>query len=512
MRLEYHLAQADSAVKFVYTGLMPTNAFDYLTDATATDGYGVDGSEPPQSADTIAVTSGGVNLDTNWLAMVQNNGGYGVILMEGCATSAAPLYLEFWRNGQKAGGVPLYISISGVEQMYRQINLRDGYAGPPTEPPNYPDSLSDGKNFVFVHGYNVNATQARGWNAEMFKRLYQSRSHAMFTGVDWQGDDGQIPLIGITPDYYVNVVHAFDTALYFAMALRDLPGSKYIAAHSLWNMVVSSAIADWSQSSVVGFSYNAYFMIDAAVAMEAYDSSFSGNLNLVPPQYWPNYDANLWASYWFTLFTNDCRTNLTWQNRFGNIPNAYNYYSSTEDVLANANGQMNSIYNNQFAWVNQEMNKGTWPLPLSLIVNNEGGWGFNSSYDIFPGGLRTHLPPDQAALLPDSQLQTNSFFESFDDSTLYDPNAGSSEAAKTSVREKVLSDGIPALSNPAGGNTLGIVVYANHDISTDETGWPASRLANDQLNTRWLHSDIVNVAYPFTHKVFEQIITDGGLK
>ena len=98
---EYHLAQADSAVKFVYTSLTPTNAFDYLTNVTATAGYGVNGDEAPQSADTIAVSSSGTKLDTNWLAQVQNNGGYGVVLMEGCATTAQPLNLEIWKNGQK---------------------------------------------------------------------------------------------------------------------------------------------------------------------------------------------------------------------------------------------------------------------------------------------------------------------------------------------------------------------------------------------------------------------------
>ena len=274
---EYHLAQADSAVKFVYTSLTPTNAFDYLTNVTATAGYGVNGDEAPQSADTIAVSSSGTKLDTNWLAQVQNNGGYGVVLMEGCATTAQPLNLEIWKNGQKLGGVPLYLSISGVEQMYRWINLRHVTGETETrttdvnQPANNPDSLSDGKQFVFVHGYNVNEQSARGWSAEMFKRLYQSHSHAMFTAVTWYGEEGQWPVFGITPDYYENVVNAFDTASNLAVTVNALPGQKYIAGHSLGNMVVSSAIADW------GLNVNAYFAIDAAVAMEAYNSGIGEN-------------------------------------------------------------------------------------------------------------------------------------------------------------------------------------------------------------------------------------------
>ena len=81
---EYHLTQNDAglpagmgngAVKFVYTSLSPTNAFDYLTN-TAGFGCGTNADEWATNADTIQVlNTPGTVLDTNWLAMVQNNGG-----------------------------------------------------------------------------------------------------------------------------------------------------------------------------------------------------------------------------------------------------------------------------------------------------------------------------------------------------------------------------------------------------------------------------------------------------
>ena len=83
------------------------------------------------------------------------------------------------------------LSIDGVEKMVRWINLRHVTGGSETratdtaEPPNYPDALSNGKQFVFVHGYNSSESGARGWNAEVFKRLYWSGSRAMFTAVTW---------------------------------------------------------------------------------------------------------------------------------------------------------------------------------------------------------------------------------------------------------------------------------------------------------------------------------------
>ena len=464
---EYHLSQADGAVKIVYSSLMPTNAFDYLTNLNSY-GYGVNFNEGITNADTVQVTSGGITLDTNFLNQVQNNGGMGVILAEGCGSTTKPLMLEIWQNGQKLASSPLFLSISGVEQMYRWVNLRHFLGQTETvptataEPANYPDSLCNGKQFVFVHGYSVSETSARGWGAEMFKRLYQSDSRAMFTAVTWYGNDGQIanwvPFAGgATPDYYTNVANAFLTSSNLAAAVNALPGQKYIAGHSLGNMVVSSAIADW------GLNVNAYFMIDAAVAMEAYNASSSDNLNLVPPPYWINYSNRLWASKWYQLFdSSDGRSTLTWNNRFGDIPNAYNYYSSTEDVLANADGQLHNIFASQYAWINQEMRKGTW------------------------------------------------VFGSFDDANLYTPS-GSANAANYNEHSQILGDGIPALSNATGANDLGnAVVHANHDMNSfkglNADGlWPRS-------GDDWEHSDIVNIAYPFNHAVFNQIVTDGGLQ
>jgi len=521
---EYHLSQTNSAVKFVYTGLTPTNAFDYLADVTATDGYGVHTNEAPQSADTLPVlpsNATGTILDTNWLTMVQNNGGVGIILMEGAAATTQPLMLEIWHKDeygvlQKLGGVPLYLSIDDVEKMYRWVNLRNVVGATETratdtsEPANNPDAENLKGNFVFVHGYSVSEQSAYGWNAEIFKRLWQSHSHTKFYAVDWDGNEGQIagwvPFAGgSTPDYYTNVANAFLTASNLALVVNALPGQTCIAGHSLGNMVVSSAIADWNLNA------GTYLMIDAAVAMEAYNASTSDNLNLVPPPYWINYSNRVWASKWYQLFdSSDARSSLTWSNRFGNFPNAYNYYSSTEDVLENADGTMHNSFANEYAWVNQEMRKGSFLM--SLVANGEAGWGLNSSYDVSINGILQHLPPERVATNSPSRWQTNSFFGSFYDAALYGAN-GSVEAANLNVRAQVLGDGIPALSNAAGANYMDkFGQKIDRNMPGFETGWPASRLADDQLNNRWLHSDIIKVAYPFTHKAFEQIVTDGGLK
>ncbi len=336
---EYHLYDADSgplcgAVKFIYTSLTPSNAFDYLANVTATAGYGVNSDEPAYAADTIQVNPD-TALDTNWLAQVQATGGTGIILVEGCAATPHPLMLEIWHNGKLLGGTPLYLSISGVEQMFRHANFC--YVNGTVDPnnpsrasaPNEPQT--DGKNLVFIHGYNVNQQQARGVESEMFKRFYWSGSKAKFYGVTWNGADSQV-LSYTTPNYHTNEMHAVSTAPVLAGFLGTLSGSTVVVAHSLGNMVVLSALNDDNAR------INKYFMIDAAVPIEALDGSAATDADMMNPS-WNGYDTRLWASEWHSLFpTNDARNTLTWRDRFSNLNGAdvYNFYSSGEEVLRRA--------------------------------------------------------------------------------------------------------------------------------------------------------------------------------
>src|SRR2546423_4905085 len=103
-----------------------------------------------------------------------------------------------------------------------------------SEPANYPDSLCNDKSFVFVHGYNVSPDEARGWNSEIFKRMYQAGSHAKFYGVTWHGDE---PDGTTVPHYHTNVDNAFSTAKLFADFLKTLTGELTVSAHSLGNVV-----------------------------------------------------------------------------------------------------------------------------------------------------------------------------------------------------------------------------------------------------------------------------------
>ena len=542
---EYHLVQNDSAVKFVYTGLTLSNAFDYLTNLDSF-GYGTNANEWVTNADTIQVlNTPDAMLDTNWLAQVQNNGGTGIILVEGCAATTKPLWLEIWHkdasgNNKLLGGVPLYLSISGVEQMYRWINLRDSFTvsgetqptiNYPThsdQPSNFPDSASDGRQVVYVHGFNVPEQKSRGEIATAFKRLWQSRSKAMFTGVSWYGDQAYSGLLGTSLDYYSNVRNAFLTAPALASAVANLPGAhKVVIAHSLGNMVVSSAIVD------CGMSVEKYFAIDAAVAMEAYDGSIK-DLGIVNPnadypfQGWPNYDQRLWSTEWYQLFdSGDGRHGLTWRDRFDAIPNFYNFYSSGEEVLENPPGyqQLPSL-GKEWIWVTQEMRKGTglndWLGHFWLMDSHpEAGWALNKDWYILDPEQPDSNPrpryPSEATTndISDDALRADPFCRAFNDSNL-NGAGGSAEATNIQVRAEMLGVGLPALSHAAGANIVSVFGNGhNFDLNSIDpnsgfqTGWPASRAST--WGTRWLHSDLKDVAYPFNHKLHDKLVELGGL-
>ncbi len=553
---EYHLLQADSAVKFVYTSLMPTNAFDYLTNLNSF-GYGTNSDEWVTNADTIQVTNilPGIVLDTNWLAQVQANGGNGVILMEGCTNTTQPLWLEIWHkdqagNNKLMGGTPLYLNISSVEQMFRHLNLC-AYGNGTVDPsnasrafaPNEPETPKN-KNLVFLHGYNVNQQQARGVESEMFKRFYWSGSKAKFYGVTWNGAVSQGDMSGggviaglknVSCNLQTNIVNAFLTAPHLADFLKyGLSGETTVVAHSLGNMVCLSAINDYHAP------INKYFMIDSAVAIEAIDGSTDINSNMIYPE-WSAYDNRLRASEWYNLFPGDARGALTWRDRLSDLSSAgavYNFYSIGEEVLRDFAGtppsDLTSSINDilaemsvgtdkaAYAWVWQEKDKGRMS-GNNFISSNHGGWAFNYYY--YP------MLPGDASLLADSQLQINAFFDFSSDftdgiETVHGtmPGTGSNQADMAlygsggstyaqANRNRILSDAIPALTLPAGANPVPRLqaVGRNFNMSSTvfENSWPSGRPSGEA--SKWHHSDFGYVAYPFTYKLFNKITTLGNL-
>jgi hypothetical protein len=393
--------------------------------------------------------------------------------------------------------------------------------------PNEPEGETN--NFVFLHGYNVDPEQARGWQSEIFKRMYWSGSRAHFYGVTWRGSDSKDAAYGFfTPNYHTNAFLALSTGPILKDFLTSLSGTNILAAHSLGNMVVLDAISEWNAP------ISAHFMIDAAVAAEAIDGSSPVDTNMIYST-WRPYAERLFASDWYQLFpTNDRRSELTWFDRFSDFHNTdlYNFYSSGEEVLRSYSNDppsailsavvtevweyfKNSNPFGTYAWVWQEKAKGS-SANDRFLGSSHGGWRFNTSYDT---NANAHLSPSGAAMLSDVQLRTNAFFDlaslygHHPDETLF---TSSGSAYAQTNRNRILSDAIPALTWAVGANSVSALddffgEKRNFDINTEfRTGWPSTRTATEQL--QWHHSDCREVAYQFVHTLYDEIVNKGGLK
>jgi hypothetical protein len=537
--LEFRLSQADGALRFVYTSLTPTNFIDYLHNTNV--------AESLAGAYTTTITSSGVDLTNSFLEQIATNN-QGVVIVEAWDPTTQPLVLDILQNGNVIAKTSLYLSITGVEQMFRHKNLTA--VVPPYVQDGMPDRLQDSdvpnepdandKNFIFLHGYNVTGDSARGNFADVFKRLYWSGSHARFYGLSWRSDTSLTSILGfsLTPNFHTNVVNAFSTASNVANFLGTLSGTNIVAAHSLGNMVVLSALNDWNAA------VSQYYMIDAAVAIEDLQDDAPETSDMIVSAWLP-FTNRLYAHEWHNLFTSgDGRNALTWAGRLSNLRSAdvYNFYSSGEEVLRDYSSdppaQVLTAIPSQigatlhgaqgaYVWVWQEKGKGI-SANNDEIGSNHGGWGFNDQgyltnpyayYNMLPS--TPPLSASAAAALSDSQLQTNSFFDFqtppfylnpfTNDLALLGPSGSAYAQANLN---RILADAIPALTLPIGANPIpgsGIVVSNINMQEFFENGWPSDRLESSETNN-WHHSDYRQVAYTFTYPLYTNFVYVGGLK
>ena len=244
-------------------------------------------------------------------------------------------------------------------------------------------------------------------------------------------------------------------------------GPKWFVAHSLGNMLVSAAAQDW------GMQYERYFMLNAAVPVEAYDATAvtMETRASMTPSLWSGYAERLKAVNWRGLFASgDARSSLTWQGRFACVSNIVNYYSSEEEVLKNGSGN-DPLPGREYAWYYQETHKGRKPyIPIYNMGRNEGGWVFNRSYDTVtnpdPGNssmeIVEHMPPADAAELTDEQLRHRQFFLDFHNPGMYTSPDGAVIASNYLYRAEMLAYAIPSESYAVGANPLSCLnAYTN---------------------------------------------------
>jgi hypothetical protein len=503
--IEIKLRHARDALAYVPTALSTNDAGAFLVAEVT----GI------ASAATRKITADGVALPGVFADAVRADPSKGVILIEGRAATTEPLVLEIWRKGRKVLEKSLPLHVAPVEQMYARVNLRDGAAA---VTPGSCLPPANGTNVVFLHGFNVTPEEARAWHSEMFKRLWQSGSKARFHAVTWRGDVGWPNAL----HYHEDVVSAFATAPHLKNYVNGLSGEKIMMAHSLGNMVVSSAIADH------GMGVHKYFMFNAAVAAEAYDvSQWNGDdsgLNPMMHNDWTGYAGQTWSARWHELFLNnpgDDRAALTWKTYFSAVPSSilYNYHSSGDEVLelnnvapslsTGAGGLFNLFpTRKRYSWHKQEVFKGR----DMAVGTSWAGWGFlrtapESTY------AQTLIYPDAATAnqATPAQLADQPVFR-------WNPSGMLTNSIPAALRNELLAKGIPALSGATGTMSVSItddsgnaIPGRNQDMNSvaRPNGWPRLHAVYED---RWLHSDLKDVAFFYTFKLFENLVTTGVLK
>ena len=421
-------------------------------------------------------------------------------------------------GGQEIYREQLKVRILSIDWLFRNVSLRgaeENSAFVPyisEMPSNRPDNETDGEHIIFVPGYNVNEEGSQQWGRAIFKRLWWAGFRGMFTVVDWCGDYSQttIPLYGeVSPDYYANVKNAFLSAGAFANVANNLPGQKVVLAHSLGNMMVSSAIKDNN------LNYKKYFMLNAAVPMEAYDERIMNDLMIDGA--WSSLPERFRTAHFADLFIGnqtDFRFGLSWKGRFAGIENLINCYSETEDVLANPVRQkVFGIEMDDFGgvWSKQELFKGCaiWYGVNTISYSGiriEGGWGINARYVVNPLAYIPLVGFNESYFTNYTREELVSYplFTSFNDARMTATN--SLEIVDDALLAKMLGDAIPAESFAAGSNRIPSL-SKNYDLqSFAHEEWPRTK-GNGKA---WYHSDIKNVAYYFLAEFFKEVVKESN--
>ena len=527
-RLEAHSSALRNA-KLAFADIARTQ----IGDAPLGEDMDIDGNAVHQAP--VLALGGGTNLPPAFVSLSQS--GSGTIIMEFPEFARDhELYLNVYAKSDNAllFSAKLKLHVGDVSNMLGWENLRSaagGSGGVPTRlaTDDWPEDEHEEGNLVFVHGYNMEEdVETQLWAQNVFKKLWWSGLDRGFIAVQWRGNEGQtpldLPLVGyVTPNYYGNVQNAFQTAPALSNAMETVQGPKWFLAHSLGNMLVSAAIQDY------GMPHEKYFMLNAAVAMEAFDPTngiTQASHDNMTPEAWTNYTDRVRATHWYELFPgNDGRRSLTWKGRFCNVTNIVNFYSSQEEVVCNGDGKPKDIAR-EYSWYNQEYCKGEWAL---MSHPNEGGWAFNRYYDTVthpdPDNelleVVDHKSPSEANALSDDVLRLRPFFLDFANPGMYTSPNGEIVASNYLYRAEMLAYAIPAESFAVGANPLpGLNAYTNQVTNekvpsrnynmalymVGQEDLPENGTKSKDKHKDWQHSTFVQRSYKRTHQLFKRIM------
>lgn len=476
-------------------------------------------------ATVYTLNEDGLELKPSLLDKFKN----GVMMLEGKEPGEGELRLRVSKVENVVYEVKFGFKILEIKEMYldaditamKKINL-------PAASEKFPKSCiaEDAPYLFFIHGFRVDERDAKGWHAEMFKRLWQSGAEINYVAVTWSGCEGLLVAI----NYHENVYNAFQTGAAFADLLKQVPQNKraIVMAHSLGNIVAASAFKFHDASC------ETFIMLNAAIPSEAFfnvDSNASTyehssndiEIRLVPEE-WRTYPCRLWCTHWHQLFPYNEETqayprehSYTWRSLFSDINQkvgtTYNFYSSEDEVFELAESietsftGFESYFNfgiyvdgtfpwvhpnvvdleaSRYAWQKQEILKGR----SRLAGTTTGGWKFSAAYE---GDTEEAI---RAARInaSDEQLKQTPVFSTNGIEFILDPSE-----YEESEYYKLLAYAMPALS-PAMGRP-----YIQGIEGTDMIDFK-KELGRDHniYKSRWLHSDVKDMAYFYVKTLFDE--------
>ena len=456
----------------------------------------------------------------------------GVVLFEAEEECECPVEVVVKADGAEVFVCRPDLAFFDVRKFYWWHNLRHLFGGQGGIDPNDTNETENAQlplsafcnaaNLYFVHGYNMAQHEASEWAQATYKRLWWAGFRGRFHAVTWYSNDSQVklPVVGyVCPNYQANVEHAFASASNLTAVVANYSGPNYFLAHSLGNMLVSAAIQDWQMPC------ERFFMLNAAVAAEAYDPSTNAvnavAIDRMLPREWVGYDALLKAAHWNELFdVGDGRRKLTWKGRFSNVNNVVNYYSSEEEVLKCGYGESHQPLQRSYAWYNQERIKGVKPFEMGL-GRNEGGWEFNSAHYVEDSYYDDDLGEDVTYFRKRSATEANAllsggtadfkstpFFGWFEDRTICTNTFLAESAISPQLRAQLLADAIPAESLPAGLAPVpkwnNDPFAKNQDMATTFKDPIATNILSS-ASSQWGHSFFLSAPYMAVHGLFEDV-------
>ncbi len=198
----------------------------------------------------------------------------------------------------------------------------------------------------------------------------------------------------------------------------------------------------------------------------------------------------------------------------------YNYYSTGDEVLQIRDtppAMLSDLHYvppftidmGQYAWHKQELGKGRLSIGDPLVAGTTwAGWerqrfqvwrespsGNTGWYEYVP------LSPAVANAMTDAELRVTPVFR-------HNPEALFSSTIAFNTVAEILACGIPALSGPAGSRKLPEDMFSGENVNVNSwvnECWPRK---TGSYPSRWLHSDLKNMALPFVRQLFERIVVE----